>query len=59
MHYSNKTKDDIWMRDALEKYARDHPDRFKLWNIVSIPTPPASDTAMKVRYYAEYCAKPV
>ncbi|KAI0746771.1 hypothetical protein C8Q80DRAFT_795793 [Daedaleopsis nitida] len=43
---SNKTKHDIWMRDALEKYAREHPDRFKLWNIVSIPTP-VSDTAMK------------
>ncbi|RPD65482.1 hypothetical protein L227DRAFT_540273 [Lentinus tigrinus ALCF2SS1-6] len=32
---SNKTYSDIWMRSALEGYAEEHPERFKIWNILS------------------------
>ncbi|KAI0340404.1 hypothetical protein BDW22DRAFT_1334308 [Trametopsis cervina] len=31
----NKSFDDILLRDRLEKYADEHPDRFKLWHVLS------------------------
>lgn len=34
---SNKTPNDIWMRDKLERFAQDHSNRFKMWNILSLP----------------------
>jgi len=32
--YANQTEDDILVRAELEKYAKEHPDRFKLWYTV-------------------------
>ena len=32
---SNKTYDDIWMCSALQQYAAEYPERFKMWNILS------------------------
>mmetsp|Transcript_20849 Transcript_20849/g.46852 ORF Transcript_20849/g.46852 Transcript_20849/m.46852 type:complete len:904 (-) Transcript_20849:42-2753(-) len=29
--YANQSPDDILMRDTLERLAKEHPDRFKLW----------------------------
>ncbi|KAI0831873.1 hypothetical protein BC628DRAFT_1310601 [Trametes gibbosa] len=34
---SNKTFDDIWMRDALQKYHEEHAPRFKLWHVLTDP----------------------
>ncbi|KAL1944973.1 hypothetical protein VTO73DRAFT_2593 [Trametes versicolor] len=34
---SNKTYDDILMRDELQKYAEEHSDRFKIWHVISDP----------------------
>ncbi|OJT14471.1 NADH-cytochrome b5 reductase 2 [Trametes pubescens] len=34
---SNKTYGDILMRDELQKYAEEHPDRFKIWHVISDP----------------------
>ncbi|KAI0630736.1 hypothetical protein C8Q77DRAFT_1062963 [Trametes polyzona] len=34
---SNKTYDDIWMREALDTCAAQHPKRFKLWHVVTNP----------------------
>ena len=33
--FSNKTYEDILLRDELGKYAEKQPDRFKLWHVVS------------------------
>ncbi|KAI0369801.1 hypothetical protein BV20DRAFT_996285 [Pilatotrama ljubarskyi] len=33
----NKTYDDIWMRDTLQKSSEDHPARFKLWHVLTSP----------------------
>ena len=32
---SNKTYDDIWMCSALQQYAAEYPERFRMWNILS------------------------
>ncbi|KAH9893279.1 hypothetical protein C8Q73DRAFT_827907 [Cubamyces lactineus] len=32
---SNKTYDDIWMRDTLTKYSEQHSARFKLWHVLT------------------------
>ncbi|KAI0675969.1 hypothetical protein C8Q78DRAFT_360877 [Trametes maxima] len=34
---SNKTYDDIWMRDSLEKYSNEHPEQFKVWHVLTSP----------------------
>ncbi|KAI0325977.1 hypothetical protein GY45DRAFT_1374345 [Cubamyces sp. BRFM 1775] len=34
---SNKSFEDILMREELQKYAQDHAERFKLWHVVSKP----------------------
>ena len=32
---SNKSFEDILLREELQKYADEHPDRFKLWHVLS------------------------
>ena len=32
---SNKSFEDILLREELGKYADEHPDRFKLWHVLS------------------------
>ncbi|KAI0358306.1 hypothetical protein OH77DRAFT_1581746 [Trametes cingulata] len=33
----NKTYDDIWMRDVLQRYSEEHPMRFRLWHVLTNP----------------------
>ncbi|EIW58264.1 uncharacterized protein TRAVEDRAFT_47429 [Trametes versicolor FP-101664 SS1] len=42
---SNKTYDDILMRDELQKYAEEHSDKFKIWHVIS--DPPKEKTNVK------------
>ncbi|KAI0761830.1 hypothetical protein BD413DRAFT_485296 [Trametes elegans] len=34
---SNKTQEDIWMYEELQKYAEDHPTRFRVWHVLTNP----------------------
>nr|CAD1827129.1 unnamed protein product [Ananas comosus var. bracteatus] len=33
--YANRTEDDILLRDELDRWAREHPERLKVWYVVS------------------------
>ena len=35
--FCDKTEEDILLRESLEQFQRDHPDRFKLWYTVDRP----------------------
>lgn len=35
--FANQTEEDILLRDELEKYAKEYPDKFKVWYTVDRP----------------------
>jgi len=43
--YANRTPQDILLRDELDAWARDHPDRFQVWYTVDEPAPPGAAAA--------------
>ncbi|OJT12411.1 Nitrate reductase [NADH] 1 [Trametes pubescens] len=46
---SNKTYDDIWMRNTLQQYSQEHSTSFKLWHVLTSPPEGWQYSSGKVR----------
>ncbi|OAY70130.1 Nitrate reductase (NADH) 1 [Ananas comosus] len=51
--YANRTEDDILLRDDLDRWAREHPDRLKVWYVVGEVLRPEAGWPYSVGYVTE------
>ncbi|KAF3324119.1 nitrate reductase [Carex littledalei] len=51
--YANRTEDDILLREELDQWARDYPDRFRVWYVVNEVTRPEEGWRYSVGFVTE------
>lgn len=51
--YANRSEDDILLREELDQWARDYPDRFRVWYVINEVTRPEEGWRYSVGFVTE------